>query len=55
MTNFNAVMNVKKFLKDAEEVCFDCGSSESQLTIIHEGVALCPLCLKTAMDDYRRK
>lgn len=41
-----------KQIKDWESICFDCGDSTQDLSVIHEGVALCPDCLKIELKDY---
>lgn len=45
----------EKFFDNAEEICFDCGSTVMALTVISRGVALCASCLETIEGDYPKK
>jgi len=38
------------FLDDCESICFEC-ASVNNLTILHDGVALCEECLKNQWND----
>lgn len=40
-------------MKTEEEICFDCGTSNeiANLTVIHEGVALCKECLDLELKE----
>lgn len=44
----------KEFFKQAEEICFNCGTSITyrKLIKVGEGVALCEECLETVKEVY---
>ena len=52
---FESIIDIRKFIIDCESCCFECGSSDVQLTKLHDGVAVCPTCLKTILEDYELK
>ena len=42
----------KKFLKDCETQCFDCGSANIKLIKIDDGIVFCEPCFRIAKEDY---
>lgn len=51
---FESVIDIEKFLNDCESCCFDCGADgkHTKLIQMHRGVAICPVCLKGAFENF---
>ena len=45
---------MKQIKVKTEEHCFDCGSTDKNLVIVSQGVALCSKCLKTAEEQFKK-